>query len=259
MVTASLMRGQNSLTSLTRDLLPLAPVSLHLEVPSRLQGDYRLEVRGVDLTSMEGDLFQHSVPLTVTKPSQLVGLRLDQNIFLPSQNVVFLVWVAQTDLSPYNGAIDVELVGPGGAVMQRWSHRGAGVHQLSYQLAQKTPLGKWSLRASAGDGSTNADFEVIDWTAGQVDIGVDVEEEVVMKAGIQQIVATVSANCSKTGLNIRGQLSVNATLMDTKSRKVLGEMIITQPEWEKLNQRRSFAYTTDQVEKARLVPTIVSW
>ena len=128
MVTASLMRGQNSLTSLTRDLLPLAPVSLELEVPSRLQGEYRLEVRGVDLTSMEGDLFQHSVPLTVTKPSQLVGLRLDQNIFLPSQNVAFVVWVAQTNLSPYTGSIDIELVGPGGAVMQRWSHRGAGVH-----------------------------------------------------------------------------------------------------------------------------------
>ena len=78
MVTASLMRGQNSLTSLTRDLLPLAPVTLQLEVPGRLQGEYRLEVRGIDLTSMEGDLFQHSVPLTVVKPSQLVGLRLDQ-------------------------------------------------------------------------------------------------------------------------------------------------------------------------------------
>ena len=258
MVTASLMRGQNSLTSLTRDLLPLAPVSLHLEVPSRLQGDYRLEVRGVDLTSMEGDLFQHSVPLTVTKPSQLVGLRLDQNIFLPSQNVAFVVWVAHTDLSPYTGAIDVELVGPGGAVMQRWSHRGAGVHQLSYKLAKKTPLGKWSLRASAGDGSASADFEVINWTAGQVDVGVDVDEEVALEAGIQQIVATVSANCSRTGLSIRGQLSVNATLLDTKSRRILSEVVVTQPEWDKINLRRSFAYTTDQVEKARLVSNMLN-
>ena len=259
MVTASLMRGQNSLTSLTRDLLPLAPVSLQLEVPARLQGDYRLEVRGVDLTSMEGDLFQHSVPLTVTKPSQLVGLRLDQSIFLPSQNVAFLVWVAQTDLTPYTGAIDVELVGPGGAVMQRWSHRGAGLQQLSYKLAQKTPLGKWSLRARAGDGSASANFEVINWAAGQVDVEVDLAKEVSMEAGIQQIVASVSANCSRTGLSIRGQLSVNATLLDTKSRRVLGEVVVSQPEWEEINMRRSFAYTTDQVEKARLVSIMFSW
>ena len=66
------------------------------------------------------------------------------------------------------------LVGPGGSVMQRWSHRGAGVHQLFYKLAQKTPLGKWSLRARAGDGSASTDFEVINWTARQVDVGVDV-------------------------------------------------------------------------------------
>ena len=253
MVTASLMRGQNSLTSLTRDLLPLAPVTLQLEVPGRLQGEYRLEVRGIDLTSMEGDLFQHSVPLTVVKPSQLVGLRLDQKLFLPRQKVEFVVWVAQTDLNPYTGAIDVELLGPGGAVMQRWSHRGAGVHQLSYKLAQKTPLGKWSLRAGAGDGGASADFEVIHWTAGQVDVVVDVAKEVAMEAGIQQIFATVSANRSRTGLSIRGQLSVNATLIDTNSRRVLGEVIVTQPEWEEINSRRSFAYTADQVEKARLV------
>ena len=253
MVTASLMRGQNSLTSLTRDLLPLAPVTLQLEVPARLQGEYRLEVRGIDLTSMEGDLFQHSVPLTVVKPSQLVGLRLDQKIFLPRQNVEFVVWVAQTDLNPYTGAIDVELLGPGGAVMQRWSHRGAGVHQLSYKLAQKTPLGKWSLRAGAGDGGASADFEVIHWTAGQVDVVVDVAKEVAMEAGIQQIFAMVSANRSRTGLSIRGQLSVNATLIDTNSRRVLGEVVVTQPEWEEINSRRSFAYTADQVEKARLV------
>ena len=74
-----------------------------------------------------------------------------------------------------------------------------------------------------------------------------------MEAGIQQIVATVSANCSRTGLSIRGQLSVNATLLDTKTRRVLGEMVITQPEWDEINMRRSFAYTTDQVEEARLV------
>ena len=251
MVTASLMRGQNSLTSLTKDLLPLTPVTLELEVPARLQGEYRLEVRGIDLTSMDGDLFQHSVPLMVAKPSQLVGLRLDRKIFLPRQTVDFMVWAAQTNLVPYKGAIDVELVGPGGAVMQRWNQRGAGTHQLSYQLAEKTPLGKWSLRATAGDGGASVDFEVMQWRGTKVDVGVDVEEEVEMVAGIQQLRASVSANCSRTGLSVQGTLSVKAILLDSVTRKKLGEVVVSQPEWDEINLRRSYSYTMDQVEKAR--------
>ena len=109
------------------------------------------------------------------------------------------------------------------------------------------------MRAGAGDGGASADFEVIHWTAGQVDVVVDVAKEVAMEAGIQQIFATVSANRSRTGLSIRGQLSVNATLIDTNTRRILGEVIVTQPEWEEINSRRSFEYTADQVEKARLV------
>ena len=85
---------------------------------------------------------------------------------------------------------------------------------------------------------------------------VDVAKEVAMEAGIQQIFATVSANRSRTGLSIRGQLSVNATLIDTNSRRVLGEVVVTQPEWEEINSRRSFEYTADQVEKARLVSSM---
>ena len=55
-----------------------------------------------------------------------------------------------------------------------------------------------------------------------------------------------------------GQLSVNATLLDTKSRRILGEVVVTQPEWDKINLRRSFAYTTDQVERARLVSNMLN-
>ena len=100
LVTATLFRGQNSITAVTRDLLPRTVVTLGLEVrysdmtgadigvqvPGHLHGhDYRLEVEGMELTSLEAKLFFHSVALSTYSPSQVVMVRLDQAIFLPGQ------------------------------------------------------------------------------------------------------------------------------------------------------------------------------
>ena len=63
--------------------------------------------------------------------------------------------------------------------------------------------------------------------------------------------ATVSANCSRTGLSVQGKLSIKAILLDSVTRKKLGEVVVSQPEWEEINLRRSYSYTMDQVEKAR--------
>jgi hypothetical protein len=254
MVTASLLQGENSVASVTKDLAAGTGVPLVLEVPGRLQGrDYRLEVEGVLLTALSGSLFHHSVPLAVFRPSQLLAVRLDRAVFLTNETVRFLVSVAQTDLRPYSGPVAVELVGPGGTAMQQWSYRtGQGVRALTYRLAGRTPLGRWSVRARAGDGSAEANFHVLAWRPGAVDVAVEAAAEVEVEPGVGGVLeATVTASDSRTGLPVRGTLRRTATLLATDSREQIGRLNISQPEWGEINARRTFGYTAGQVEAAR--------
>lgn len=265
-VTARLMRGDNSLASTSRDLRPHAPVTLELQVrpgrprsdllpqvPGHLQGHgYRLQVEAVELSLLEGHLFSHSVALAIHRPRQVATIRLDQGLFLRGQQVQLLVNVAQTDLTPYLGPVSVELLAPGGPVLRQWSYRGLpGPRLLSYPLAARTPVGRWSIRVKAGDATAATNFHVLDWRPARVEVVVEAPRELELVPGLQQISATITATCSQSGLEVQGSLGLTATLLSTRTRQQVARLTVSQPEWAGLNYRGSYDYSQEEVQRAR--------
>ena len=167
-------------------------------------------------------------------------------------SVSFLVSVAQSDLKHYPGPVAVDLLGPGGAAMGHWTYRGVqGARRLSYTLAERTAVGQWSIRVQAGDASQTRQFHVLAWQPGRVDVVVDMARQFVLGRGDHQLTATITANCSETGLPVEGSLGLTAVLLDTATREELGKVVLSQPEWADINSQGSFLYTKEQVQDAR--------
>ena len=87
-VTISLLRGDNQLEMITREILPASSQEMKVQVPDHLMErahPYSLKVKGEDYRQMEGSLFEHKVPLKLFKPKQIIDINMNSNIFIQNQ------------------------------------------------------------------------------------------------------------------------------------------------------------------------------
>ena len=87
-VTITLLRGDNQVEMITREILPTTSQEMQVPVPDHLvegANPYSLRVEGIDYRQMEGSLFLHNVPLTIFKPKQIIDIQLSSHIFIPEQ------------------------------------------------------------------------------------------------------------------------------------------------------------------------------
>ena len=87
-VTITLLRGENLLEMITREILPASSQEMEVPVPDHLlagANPYSLTVEGEDYHQMEGSLFLHKVPLKIFQPQHIINIQLNSNIFIQNQ------------------------------------------------------------------------------------------------------------------------------------------------------------------------------
>ena len=87
-VTVKLLRGENQLENIKREVLPLDSIQVNVPVPDQLVGGvhkYTLEVEGEDYMKMDGSVFKHIVPLKIFEPSIIISISMNSAVFCQDQ------------------------------------------------------------------------------------------------------------------------------------------------------------------------------
>ena len=87
-VTVKLLRGENQLENIKREVLPLNSIQVNVPVPDQLVDGvhkYTLEVEGEDYMKMDGSVFKHIVPLKIFEPSIIISISMNSAVFCQDQ------------------------------------------------------------------------------------------------------------------------------------------------------------------------------
>jgi hypothetical protein len=215
-VTITLMRGDNQLEMISREIMPESRQEMEVPVPDHLlEGaqPYSLTVEGEDYQRVEGSLFLHKVPLKIAKPRHIISINLNSNILIQKQAVQATISVHQTNLQPYSGPLHASLLSPQGVVVKRWTRQTRKEPLVfQYQLARHTPAGEWTIRASTQDVEQNETFFVLSFLPREVDISVDLPRRISPSAS--HLSGTITATYTQSGVPVWGNLSLSADIIE---------------------------------------------
>ena len=241
LVTASLRRGENRVEVVEAELRPGDTVDLSVPVPAQLgvaaHHPYSLEVAGEHLYRVEARIFREVISLRPWRPGHLITTRLP-SLSRPGDQLWAEVSVQHSDLSPYQGPVSLSLVSPGGDLVTRQTLHMMGAALSSqwwgssssrpsnsttatfrYRLDRRAPAGLWSVLVSTGLASQSSSLSVLSYSPARLEVRVLTPASV--SASQSSITVVVTANYTKTGLPVCGNLSITAITSDINGTVLL--------------------------------------
>ena len=239
LVTAGLRRGENRLEVVEAELRPGDTVHLSLPVPDQLgvaaHHPYSLEVVGEHLYRVEARLFHEILSLQPWLPGHVITTRLPP-LVRPGDELWAEVSVQHSDLSHYQGPVTLSLLSPAGDLVttETLHMRGAALSSqwwgnsrpsnsttttFRYQLDRRAPTGQWEVRLTTELASQSKALRVVNHSRARLEVRVLTPTSV--PASLTSITGVVTANYTKTGLPVCGNLSITAITTDSNGTVLL--------------------------------------
>ena len=250
MVTLHLMRGDNSIQSVSRDIVVGQSQEIGISVPKHLgvsaHHPYSLKIIGEDLFRVDPVVFEQQAHLDIWKPEHIIDVDLPYKLFRSGQTVTATVSVHQTDQKTYQGPAYVSLLNPHGHLVYNkmlqirgptTKHFTSVVHQkmyerllssgniFSYKLADHTVTGPWTMIVSTELQKSNLTFFVTAPAPHRVDVLVALPPTVSLSD--PTLTGSITANFTHNSLPVCGNLTISATVMNGRN-EILFSQVETQ-------------------------------
>ena len=250
MVTLHLMRGDNSIQSVSRDIVVGQSQEIGITVPDHLgvsaHHPYSLKIIGEDLLRVDPIVIEQQVPLDIWKPEHIIDVEMSSKLLKPGQTVSATVSVHQTDQNTYQGPAYVSLLNPNGHLVYNKMLQIRGptaknftlaVHQkmyenllstgniFQYKLADHTVTGAWTMVVSTELQKSNLTFFVTDPAPHRVDVLVSLPPTVSLSD--PTLTGSITANFTHNSLPICGNLTISAIVMNGRN-EILFSQVDTQ-------------------------------
>ena len=251
LVRVSLRRGENVVEEVEAELVPGHTATLSVPVPAQLGvaalHPYSLCVVGEHLVRLEAGIFQEIIALRPWLPGHVITTNLPP-ITRPGQQLWAEVSVQHSDLTDYQGPVTVSLLSPAGDLVttETLQMRGAALSSQSwdttrpsnssssmfrYQLDRRTPTGQWTVLVSTELANNRRELPVLSHSPARLEVRVLTPASV--SASQSSITGVVTANYSRSGLPVCGNLTITAITSD-----INGTVLLT-----KVGQGRDFIRT----------------
>lgn len=151
-VRASISRNRVELTTDSKDVKEGIPEKLIMRVPPQsVPGNYKLRVEGLYDGVLGGVAFVNETNVVFSQRSMTIFIQTDRPVYMQGQTVSFRAIPINTELRPFDGAIDVYMLDPSRHIMRRWLSRQSnlGTVSLDYTLSDQPVFGEWVVQVIA--------------------------------------------------------------------------------------------------------------
>ncbi|KAF5280329.1 hypothetical protein FQR65_LT03138 [Abscondita terminalis] len=211
-VRASIQRNGVEVSTDHKNITIGIPETLLMRVPSTsAPGEYKLRVEGLYENTLGGAAFFNETVLTFSQRSMTIFIQMDKPIYMQGEEVRFRTIPINTELRPFDDAVDVYMLDPSGHIMKRWLSRQSnyGTVSLSYQLSNQPVFGEWKVRIIAQNQIEESAFLVEEYY--QTRFEVNVTMPAFFFTTDEFIHGTIMANYT-SGAPVRGNLTLKASV-----------------------------------------------
>ncbi|XP_067001675.2 CD109 antigen [Anabrus simplex] len=215
-VRASIQRNGVEMSVASQDVKEGVPETLIMRIPpTSVPGSYKLRVEGTYDGLMGGIAFTNETYVTFSQRSMTIFVQTDKPVYMQGQTVRFRAIPINTELRPFDDAIDVFMLDPRGHIMRRWLSRQSnlGTVSLDYQLSDQPVFGEWIIQVVAQGQVEKTAFLVEEYY--QTRFEVNVTMPAFFFTTDKYIFGKVMANYT-TGAPVKGNLTLKATISPIK-------------------------------------------
>ncbi|XP_071443388.1 CD109 antigen [Hetaerina americana] len=211
-IRASVQRNGVELGADSKNVKEGIPEVLMIRVPpTSAHGEYKLRVEGLYDGLLGGVAFMNDSILTFSQRSMTIFIQLDKPIYMQGETVKFRTIPINTELKPFNDAIDVYILDPNRHIVRRWLSRQSniGTVSLEYQLSDQPVFGEWYVQVIAQGQVEEASFLVEEYY--QTRFEVNVTMPAFLLDSEKYIEGVVMANYT-SGAPVHGNLTLKAII-----------------------------------------------
>ncbi|KAF5272540.1 hypothetical protein FQA39_LY07864 [Lamprigera yunnana] len=211
-VRASIQRNSVEVSSDHKNITVGIPETLLMRVPSTsAPGEYKLRVEGLYENTLGGAAFFNETILTFSQRSMTIFIQMDKPIYMQGEEVRFRTIPINTELRPFDDAVDVFMLDPSNHIMKRWLSRQSnlGTVSLSYQLSDQPVFGEWKIRIIAQNQVEESTFLVEEYYQTRFEVNVTMPAFFFITD--EYIHGTIMANYT-SGAPVLGNLTLKASI-----------------------------------------------
>ncbi|KAK4884325.1 hypothetical protein RN001_000596 [Aquatica leii] len=215
-IRASIQRNGVEVSSDHKNITVGVPETLLMRIPSTsAPGEYKLRVEGLYENTLGGAAFSNETELAFSQRSMTIFIQMDKPIYMQGEEVRFRTIPINTELRPFDDAVDVYMLDPNGHIMKRWLSRQSnlGTVSLAYQLSNQPVFGEWKVRIIAQNQIEESTFLVEEYY--QTRFEVNVTMPAFFFTTDEYIHGTIMANYT-SGAPVRGNLTLKASIRPIK-------------------------------------------